>query len=337
MERIPESKALANLTKIEKALEHATTLPEVKAIIDIAESARVWARNAKAGEDAARHAETVKLKACRKAGQLLSRLEKGKGGGDHSRQPVVSASEYRKTLEDAEIEARSAIRWQQVGVVPERKFSGYLDDAAEQGAEVSIAGLLKATRREINAEIREQTRSVIVPPPTGKYSCIVIDPPWPMEKIERDERPNQVGFDYPAMSEEQLAAFAPMVQAPADDCHLYLWTTHKFLPMALRLTESWGFNYQCLMTWVKNVGFTPFSWMYSTEHVLFCRRGNLPLLRLGMRLDFSAKVREHSRKPEEFYDLVRAASPEPRLDIFGRERRDGFDVWGNEATKFDAA
>lgn len=172
--------------------------------------------------------------------------------------------------------------------------------------------------------------------PQGRFSCLVVDPPWAMQKIERDVRPNQVEFDYPTMSEEELCLF-PLPEMAADDCHLYLWTTQKFLPMALRLAEHWGFKYQCLMTWVKNVGFTPYSWMYSTEHVLFCTRGSLPLLTLGKRLDFTAKVREHSRKPDEFYDLVREVSPGPRLDVFSREKRDGFEQYGNEVDKYVSA
>jgi N6-adenosine-specific RNA methylase IME4 len=88
------------------------------------------------------------------------------------------------------------------------------------------------------------------------------------------------------------------------------------------------------MAWIKNVGFTPFSWMRSIELVLFCRRGNLDLSKVGARLDFSAKVREHSRKPDVFYDLVREASPGPRLDYFGREAHERFEVFGNEIDKF---
>jgi N6-adenosine-specific RNA methylase IME4 len=172
--------------------------------------------------------------------------------------------------------------------------------------------------------------------PDGRYSCIVIDPPWEMQKIERDVRPNQFAFDYPTMNEEELKAF-PLPALAADDCHLYLWTTQKHLPLALRLAEHWGFNYQCLLTWRKNVGFTPFSWMYSTEHVLFCTKGHLPLLKLGKRLDFEAKVREHSRKPDEFYELVKEVSPGPRIDVFSREKRDGFDQYGNEVEKYVSA
>lgn len=172
-------------------------------------------------------------------------------------------------------------------------------------------------------------------PPVGTYSTVVIDPPWPMKKIERDVRLNQAApLDYYTMSIDELREFK--VPAAAD-CHLYLWTTHKFLPDALELAETWGFNYQCLLTWVKNVGFTPYSFMYSTELVVFARRGSLDLLVKGRRLDFNAKVREHSRKPDEFYDLVRDVSPGPRIDMFSREARDGFDQWGNETARFEDA
>ena len=57
----------------------------------------------------------------------------------------------------------------------------------------------------------------------------------------------------------------------------------------------------------------------------------------GERLDFQAKVREHSRKPAEFYDLVRCVSPEPRKDMFSREPHDGFEQWGNEPSLFAEA
>jgi N6-adenosine-specific RNA methylase IME4/transcriptional regulator with XRE-family HTH domain len=183
--------------------------------------------------------------------------------------------------------------------------------------------------QERNEQLREKGAEL----PTGKYACLVVDPPWPMKKIEREVRPNQVEFDYPTMNEEQLRDFE-LPSLAGDDCHLYLWTTQKYLPMALRLAEHWGFKYQCLMTWVKNVGPTPFSWMYTTEHVLFCSKGNLPLLAIGRRLDFVAKGREHSRKPDVFYNLVKDVSPEPRIDVFSRERRDGFEQYGYEVEKY---
>lgn len=173
-----------------------------------------------------------------------------------------------------------------------------------------------------------------IPIPTGKYRTIIIDPPWPIAKIQREVRPKQTDIDYPIMTMDEIIALPIPKLAFENGCHIYLWTTHKHLPDALMLFNEWGVNYECLLTWVKNVGITPFSWMYSTEHCLFGRIGNLPLLKLGKRLDFTAKVREHSRKPDEFYNLVAEVSPEPRLDMFSRENRGGFDQYGNETEKF---
>jgi len=173
------------------------------------------------------------------------------------------------------------------------------------------------------------------PLPDGKYRTIIIDPPYPMTKLLRDVRPNQMlELDYTTMTIDEIKLF-PIRKIMADNCHVYLWTTHKYLPTAFDIFKLWGVNYECLLTWVKNVGFTPYSWMYSTEHILFGRAGSLELLKKGERVDFSAKVREHSRKPNEFYDLVRRVSPEPRIDVFAREKHDGFDVWGDEVKKFD--
>jgi len=174
----------------------------------------------------------------------------------------------------------------------------------------------------------------IVQVPQGKYRTIVIDPPWPVEKILREERPNQYDLDYPTMSIEEIKAFPLRKMAFEDGSHIYLWTTQKYLPVSFEVFKAWDVNYECLLTWVKNVGFTPFSWMYSTEHCLFGRIGSLPLLKMGKRLDFTGKVREHSRKPDQFYNLVAEVSPEPRIDIFSREKHDGFEQYGNEISKF---
>jgi len=201
-----------------------------------------------------------------------------------------------------------------------------------------VAGMIVSGQAATVAQARRllaaETQPSGITSPIGKYKAIVIDPPWPVTKISREVRPNQAEFDYPTMRLEEIEALPIPTLADEDGCHIYLWVTQKHLPDGLHLFDIWGVRYQCIMTWVKNVGFTPFSWMYSTEHVLFGHIGNLALLKLGLRLDFAAPVREHSRKPDVFYDLVAAASPEPRLDMFSREPRDGFMQWGNEIGKW---
>ena len=198
-------------------------------------------------------------------------------------------------------------------------------------------------QRPLNAVDMSQVISATLKLPQGnfptipklKYQTLVIDPPWQTEKILREVRPNQKEeFDYPTMTIDEIKAL-PIKDLVHENCHVYLWTTHKYLPTAFEVFRFWDVKYECLLTWVKNVGFTPFSWMYSTEHILFGRIGNLELLMKGKRLDFKADVREHSRKPNEFYELVREVSPEPRLDMFAREKHEGFIPWGNEIDKFN--
>jgi len=137
-------------------------------------------------------------------------------------------------------------------------------------------------------------------------------------------------MDYPTMTLDQIVDLPIKDLVLGDGCHVYLWTTHRFLPDALEMFKKWGVKYQCLMTWVKPTGMTPFTWMYNTEHVLFGRVGSLKVERMGLKLSFEAPVQKHSRKPDAFYNLVREASPGPRLELFARQTRDGFTVWGNE-------
>lgn len=167
--------------------------------------------------------------------------------------------------------------------------------------------------------------------PKDKYRCIVIDPPWPMEKLNREYCPEQGHhLNYPIMSLKEIAAIPIPDLAYSDGCHVYLWVTQKYLPAGLELFKTWGVKYECVLTWVKPNGFTPFSWMYNTEHVLFGRIGSLQILKMGIKIGFEAATSGHSVKPEKFFEMVTGASAEPRIELFARKKREGFTVWGNE-------
>ena len=252
--------------------------------------------------------------------ELKRKLEgEANAGGDRQsiEHTVLNGWSQRKTAEDLGISppaVRKAIK---------------IATAIEEYPELASA----TSGRQILGEYKRRNIKD-VPIPQGQYRTIVIDPPWPMDLILRDKRPNQYDLDYPIMSIDEIKAFPLNKITFEDGSHVYLWATQRFLPIAFDVFEAWGVKYECLLTWVKNVGFTPYSWMYSTEHCLFGRIGHLPLLKLGKRLDFQADVKGHSRKPDEFYKLVSEVSPEPRIDIFSREKHKGFEQYGNETGKY---
>jgi len=244
--------------------------------------------------------------------EKLEPINTVKEAADYAGVSVDTAAKYKKVTESGDTNTKAKM----------------------ESGELSInAAYTKTKQAEKKKEYKERLDFVAssqVEPLTGEYDVVVIDPPWPMEKIERDVAPNQVSFDYPTMSESDLEA----LDIPAaDDCHLWVWTTHKFLPMALRLVAKWGFKYVCTFVWHKPGGFQPFGLpQYNCEFAIYARKGAPQFIDLkAFPVCFDAPRKAHSEKPEAFYDVVRRVTGGRRIDIFNRRQIDGFDVWGNES------
>jgi N6-adenosine-specific RNA methylase IME4 len=201
-------------------------------------------------------------------------------------------------------------------------------------------GISERRARQIAVQVSERNRPRDPvgdpgPIPPGPWRCIVIDPPWPVRKMERETFPHQGdALDYGTMTLDAIRDLPVPALVDARGAHVYLWVTQSTLRDGLALFDAWGVRHECLMTWCKPSGLSPFSWMYDSEHVLFGRAGDgLPLVTMGQRLTFHAPTSGHSIKPSVFYDRVRLASAGPRLDLFGRQDRDGFTVWGDQSPK----
>ena len=136
----------------------------------------------------------------------------------------------------------------------------------------------------------------------------------------------------------------PIADAALDTAHLYLWVPNALLPEGLAVMAAWGFQYKSNLVWHKvrkdggpdgrGVGFY---FRNTTELVLFGTRGkNARTLAPGRRQVNILKTqkREHSRKPDEFYDIVEACSPGPFLELFARGSRPGWTTWGNQADDY---
>lgn len=171
-----------------------------------------------------------------------------------------------------------------------------------------------------------------------RYSTIVVDPPWKYGKWGKANplsRPNGREYDLPYnwMSIDEIKAL-PVGSLANDNCELYLWTTQKYLPETFEVIKSWGFKYCQTLTWCKTPRGTGQGGVYcpTTEFLILARRGKMPNVKRIDSTWFHTKRphNSHSTKPEFFQDLIEQVSEAPRLEMFARLEREGWDVFGNE-------
>jgi len=172
--------------------------------------------------------------------------------------------------------------------------------------------------------------------PMNQYKVIYADPPWPYDdKAAAGKR--GVGFKYDVMTERGIKGL-PVETIAAPDCVLFLWATPPRLPLALMAMRTWGFEFKTIaFTWVKRTKNDKLHWgmgnwtRANPENVLLGIRGNPKRVEKGVHSVVEAKVREHSRKPDEVRDrIVRLMGDVPRVELFARERVEGWSAWGNE-------
>ena len=176
-----------------------------------------------------------------------------------------------------------------------------------------------------------------------KYNTIYADPPWQFQNRTGKVAPEHKRLTrYETMTLDDIKAL-PVADLAGDKAHLYLWVPDALLPDGLAVMDAWGFEYKGNIVWEKvrkdgqpdgrGVGFY---FRNVTELLLFGIRKNsmpnrtLDPARSQVNLIRSQK-REHSRKPDEFIPLLERCSQGPRIELFARGDREGWDMWGNQA------
>jgi N6-adenosine-specific RNA methylase IME4 len=171
-----------------------------------------------------------------------------------------------------------------------------------------------------------------------KYQTILADPPWQYGtwgKANPLSRPNGVEYPmpYPTMSIDEIKAL-PVNSLADDNCELYLWTTQKYLPHAFGVIESWGFKYCQTLVWCKTPRGTGQGGVYcpTNEFLLLARKGAMPKVERINSTWFKTERphNSHSTKPQFFIDMIEQVTNPPRIELFARRKRMGWDVWGNE-------
>jgi len=186
---------------------------------------------------------------------------------------------------------------------------------------------------------------VAEPPPLprvdGGFKTILADPPWRFQNRTGKVAPEHRRLDrYSTLSIDEICAL-DVAAIAATNAHLYLWVPNALLAEGMRVLDSWGFRYVSNIVWAKRrkdggpdgrgVGFY---FRNVTELILFGVRGSmrtLPPARSQVNM-IETRKREHSRKPDEQYELIEMCSPGPYLELFARYPQEGWTAWGDEAS-----
>jgi N6-adenosine-specific RNA methylase IME4 len=174
-----------------------------------------------------------------------------------------------------------------------------------------------------------------------KFKTILADPPWQFQNRTGKVAPEHKRLNrYGTMTLDEIKEL-PVSDAAAETAHLYMWVPNALLPDGLAVMAAWGFTYKSNLVWHKlrkdggsdgrGVGFY---FRNVTELILFGVRGkNARTLDPGRtQVNYlGTRKREHSRKPDEQYQLIQSCSPGPYLEMFARGERPGWSIWGNQA------
>src|SRR6202795_4759371 len=174
-----------------------------------------------------------------------------------------------------------------------------------------------------------------------RVGTILADPPWQFSNKTGKIAPEHKRLArYGTMKLDEIAAL-PVAEISASTSHLYLWCPNALLPDGLAVMKAWGFTYKSNIVWHKirkdggsdgrGVGYY---FRNVTELILFGVRGkNARTLAPGRTQVnyFSSRKREHSRKPDEQYEIIEACSADPYVELFARGSRRGWSIWGNQA------
>jgi N6-adenosine-specific RNA methylase IME4 len=190
----------------------------------------------------------------------------------------------------------------------------------------------RARRAQKEIELAARIRAL----PERRYGLVLADPPWKFEVYSRETGLERDASNHYAVAslEEIMALDVPSIAAK--DCVLALWGTSPMLLHAFKTMAAWGFEYRSQAVWVKDRVGLGFWFRGKHEHLLIGVRGHPPAPAPGMNFAsvIEAKVREHSRKPDEAYAILEAYFPTvPKIELFARigEKRPGWDYWGAES------
>jgi len=174
------------------------------------------------------------------------------------------------------------------------------------------------------------------------FDLIMADPPWAFDNWSAKGETKNAKAQYECMPLADICAL-PVGELASGDCVLWLWATNPMLREAFAVIDAWGFTFKTAGTWCKRTRHGKLA--FGTGYILRCANEPFLIATTGkptttrsVRSVVEGPVREHSRKPDEAFAAAEAMMPDARrLELFSRQPRPGWSVWGNEADKFAEA
>jgi N6-adenosine-specific RNA methylase IME4 len=320
-------------------LAKSKSVDEVRDIADKAAAVAAYLRVKNASTESQNDAAEIRLRAERRLGELLSETPKAKGPRLKGRTvggPLVQPpKDEPPTLADQGIKKGDAAKWQKLAKIPEKKFETLVEETKAKGQRLTTSAPLKMLRQEEKAKKAAELRAKPIPQAAGRFDVIVIDPPWMHDKRAEDVTQRGQG-DYPRMTLEEIKAL-PVADRAEENCILWCWVTNQHMRQAFECLDAWGFVEKSILTWGKD-HFGNGDWLRGqTEHCILAVKGSPIVTLTNQSTLLEGEKREHSRKPETFYELVESLCPGTKLEMFAQTPREGWAAWGSDAQKYEAA
>jgi N6-adenosine-specific RNA methylase IME4 len=197
---------------------------------------------------------------------------------------------------------------------------------------VSANKAIAEIKLEAKTELAAKLDAAPVATPKGPFDVIACDPPWKYDNRVEDHT-HRGRLQYPEMTVDAICKLN-VADLAADNCVLWLWTTNAFMRQAFAVVDAWGFQEKTILTWAKDrMGLG--DWLRGqTEHCILAVRGKPIVTLTNQTTLLRGPVREHSRKPDEFFEMVDVLCHGAKLEMFSREARSGWQAWGAEQEKF---
>jgi len=169
--------------------------------------------------------------------------------------------------------------------------------------------------------------------PNKRYKLILADPPWEYDNKNTGGSNNRGACQkYTTMSIEDILNMSEEIkQISEKDSCLFLWATTPLLPEAFEVMKGWGYKYKTTIYWRKIMSLGMGYWFRGQVEVcLFGIKGSFKPFHCQRPNFIQTKVRNHSQKPDEMYGIIEGLDINPKIELFAREKREGWDAWGNQ-------